>query len=114
MVQTPRPQLAASGTRLFIADGVVDGIDLALPGCPDTSPPTIESTHGSGWIPAGQIAVAGNRAWTTIGDFGIATFDAGTPRPATAPRHVEASPRPLHQHHQLAGRFPARHERPAG
>ena len=27
-------QLAASGTRLFIADGVVDEIDLALPGTP--------------------------------------------------------------------------------
>jgi len=27
-------QLAASGTRLFIAEGVVDEIDLALPGTP--------------------------------------------------------------------------------
>jgi hypothetical protein len=79
VVQDPRPQLAASGTRLFIAHGVVDEIDLALPGAPRHLASYDRSTHGSGWIPAGQIAVVGDRAWTTIGDFGIATFDAGTP-----------------------------------
>jgi len=79
VVQDPRPQLVASGTRLFIADGRVHEIDLALPGTPRHVATYDRLTHGSGWIPAGQVAVAGDRAWTTIGDFGIATFDAGTP-----------------------------------